>query len=351
MPSGEPVSKAVTDGQSAREWRSPVTFSEQSVRVFGETAVCRPADGFNLVLADRSVDQRFLRVFAKRGSRWQAVSRRRFCRCPVEGVAMRLGSSAHGRAQCRRDGRSEALRLAQLPALVDELQRRWGVTVRKAMPNATEAYVAATVSSQGWLRRAQGPDARRGQSQARTGRAAGGARRARLCEGASARSGQRGHAAGAAGTTAVRTRSPDPRSKIEVICATRSEAWRTPPLGLDLMTGAEKADSPARAAARLVAPRSPTACAARTIDVALRAAEQRRAAFDPSCVRAWPRRRPLLEYAVRSGFTGGFKFVDPVGSSSNALTTSASRCGSGAPTSWLAMRSNAATRAATCWRG
>jgi ketosteroid isomerase-like protein len=48
------------------------TFSEQFVRVFGDTGISRGR--LQLELDDRPVDQRFLRVFAKRVGIWQAVS-------------------------------------------------------------------------------------------------------------------------------------------------------------------------------------------------------------------------------------------------------------------------------------
>ena len=70
-PSGEPVSKASLMVNPPGVATS-VTFSEQSVRVFGETAVTRGR--LQLALADRSLDQCFLRVWARRDDRWQAVS-------------------------------------------------------------------------------------------------------------------------------------------------------------------------------------------------------------------------------------------------------------------------------------
>jgi ketosteroid isomerase-like protein len=48
------------------------SFSEQFVRVFGDTGISRGR--LQLELDDRRVDQRFLRVFAKRDGKWQAVS-------------------------------------------------------------------------------------------------------------------------------------------------------------------------------------------------------------------------------------------------------------------------------------
>ena len=70
-PSGELVSKASLMVNPPGVAIS-VTFSEQSVRLFGDTAVTRGR--LQLALADRSLDQRFLRVWARREGRWQAVS-------------------------------------------------------------------------------------------------------------------------------------------------------------------------------------------------------------------------------------------------------------------------------------
>jgi ketosteroid isomerase-like protein len=69
--SGEPVTKASLMINPPGPARS-VTFSEQSVRVFGDTGISRGR--LQLELDDRRVDQRFLRVFAKRDGIWQAVS-------------------------------------------------------------------------------------------------------------------------------------------------------------------------------------------------------------------------------------------------------------------------------------
>jgi ketosteroid isomerase-like protein len=70
-PSGEPVSKASLMVNPPGVATS-VTFSEQAVQVFGDAAVT--CGRLQLVLADRWLDQRFLRVFARRRGRWQAVS-------------------------------------------------------------------------------------------------------------------------------------------------------------------------------------------------------------------------------------------------------------------------------------
>jgi ketosteroid isomerase-like protein len=51
---------------------SSVLFSDQAVHVFGDTAISRGR--LRLELDDRTLDQRFMRVFAKRGGAWRAVS-------------------------------------------------------------------------------------------------------------------------------------------------------------------------------------------------------------------------------------------------------------------------------------
>jgi len=70
-PSGEVITKAslmVNPSEVARL----VTFSEQAVHVFGQTAVT--CGRLQLDLNDRRVDQRFLRVFTYRNGTWRAVS-------------------------------------------------------------------------------------------------------------------------------------------------------------------------------------------------------------------------------------------------------------------------------------
>ena len=70
-PSGEPFAKAKLMINPPGHAKS-VIFSEQSVRVFGDTGISRGR--LQLELDDRRVDHRFLRVFARRNGSWQAVS-------------------------------------------------------------------------------------------------------------------------------------------------------------------------------------------------------------------------------------------------------------------------------------
>lgn len=69
-PSGEPFTKAMlmVNPPPAKS----AVFSEQTVEVFGDTGVSRGR--LQLDLGDRRIDQRFLRVFAKRDGIWRAVS-------------------------------------------------------------------------------------------------------------------------------------------------------------------------------------------------------------------------------------------------------------------------------------
>ena len=70
-PAGETVTKAGLMVNPPGRARS-VSFSEQSVHVFGAAGLSRGR--LQLELEDRRIDQRFLRVFAKRNGLWRAVS-------------------------------------------------------------------------------------------------------------------------------------------------------------------------------------------------------------------------------------------------------------------------------------
>ena len=206
-------------------------------------------------------------------------------------------------------GEAGAAWLAALPTLVADLERRWDVVVGRTMPNATEAYVAETKSASGIPGVLKVPIP--------------GADKARRELGVLLAADGRGY---------VRVLQHDPVSgamllerlglqlfqlgypievQIETICATLAQAWCQPPADLVLMTGAEKAASLAETV-RSVSPRFEAACSAQTIEVALRFAELRGAAFasatsvlghgDAHC---W---NTLVDPAG-----GGFKFVDPDG--------------------------------------
>lgn len=69
--SDEPISKPMLMVDPPEQAKS-IAFSEQSVRAFGDTAISRGR--LRLELDERRIDQRFLRVFAKRDGAWRAVS-------------------------------------------------------------------------------------------------------------------------------------------------------------------------------------------------------------------------------------------------------------------------------------
>lgn len=72
MPSGEPITKALLmAGDPGTVPVKSVSFSEQEVRVFGDTAISRGR--LKLEVDDHHIDQRFMRVFAKRDGIWRAV--------------------------------------------------------------------------------------------------------------------------------------------------------------------------------------------------------------------------------------------------------------------------------------
>jgi len=70
-PAGQAFGKAALMIDPPGQARS-VTFTEQSVHVFGDTGLSRGR--LQLELEDRRIDQRFVRVFARRDGVWRAVS-------------------------------------------------------------------------------------------------------------------------------------------------------------------------------------------------------------------------------------------------------------------------------------
>lgn len=69
---GEPITKAILLINPSGAAVKSITFSEQYVHVFGDAGISRGR--LQLELKDRRIDQRFLRVFAKRDGIWRAVS-------------------------------------------------------------------------------------------------------------------------------------------------------------------------------------------------------------------------------------------------------------------------------------
>jgi ketosteroid isomerase-like protein len=71
---GEPITKAILMINPPAQGLKSVTFSEQYVHVFGDTGISRGRLQLELEDGRIAVDQRFLRVFAKRDGIWRAVS-------------------------------------------------------------------------------------------------------------------------------------------------------------------------------------------------------------------------------------------------------------------------------------
>jgi streptomycin 6-kinase len=100
--------------------------------------------------------------------------------------------------------------------------------------------------------------------------------------------------------------------QIQIICATLDEAWRTPPEGLSLPTGAEKAVEMSRSIEQhWISLGKP--CPERTIERALSYAERRRRAFDPAQSVLVHGDAHEWNTLMSSGAAKGFKFVDPDG--------------------------------------
>ncbi len=71
----EPITKALLMiNPSGHEVVKSVTFSEQLVRVFGDTGISRGRLRLGLEDGRIVIDQRFLRVWARRDGVWRAVS-------------------------------------------------------------------------------------------------------------------------------------------------------------------------------------------------------------------------------------------------------------------------------------
>ena len=73
VPSGDWITKAqLMGGDAGTTEVKSVSFTEQEVRIFGDTGISRGR--LRLEVENLRIDQRFLRVFAKRDGRWRAVA-------------------------------------------------------------------------------------------------------------------------------------------------------------------------------------------------------------------------------------------------------------------------------------
>src|SRR5476651_794986 len=206
-------------------------------------------------------------------------------------------------------GEPGAAWLFKLHALVEDLARRWDITVGEIFPNATEAYVARAVTREGEpaVLKISIPGAEKADREARMLQAADGNGFVRILR----------HDP-ASGAMLLERLGPQLahaglsiEAQIAVLCTTLRKVWRMPAYRLSLMNGAQKAEKLAIDIKRIVA-NIPDACSAHTASVALGFVRQRQAAFDPETsvighgdAHAWN--------TLRDPGSDEYKFVDPEG--------------------------------------
>ncbi len=206
-------------------------------------------------------------------------------------------------------GEQGAAWLAQLPELLAEFKRDWGIEVGRAFESGTEAFVAEAAMADGTpaVVKIPIPGVEKADREFRVLAAADGRGYARVFRHDPATNAILLERLGA---QLAQSALPI-EQQIEIICATLREAWNTPAAGLQLMTGAEKALSHANTI-RSVKAKFPSVCSGHLADIALRFAQARHDAFDPAAsvvghgdAHAW---NTLLDPK-----TGRYKFVDPDG--------------------------------------
>ncbi|MBL6853876.1 MAG: aminoglycoside phosphotransferase [Alphaproteobacteria bacterium] len=213
------------------------------------------------------------------------------------------------RAQVEHRGAAGSAWLAGLPATIARLETAWDMKVGRGYGSGTEAYTAEAVLADGTEAALKLPIAglEKGAREARMLDAAGGQGYVRLLRWDPEtnamlleRLGVQLHQLGL----------PMER-QIEIICALLRKAWRQPPSGLELLTGAEKAAAMA-AYIETVWNKLGRPCSDRTYDTALRFLSERRDAFDPKTAvmahgdaHAWN--------TLQDPKANGFKLVDPDG--------------------------------------
>ena len=206
-------------------------------------------------------------------------------------------------------GEAGAQWLTALPALVADLERRWNITVGDAFSTATEAYAAPALAAEGdeVVLKISIPGVEKAQREIDVLKSAGGNGFVRLL--------RHDPANGAMLLERLGPQLADAglsiEAQIEILCATLKQAWAMPAHGLNLLTGAQKAQRLAADIKRVVA-KFPAACSAHTAAIGLRFARERQAAFDPKSsvighgdAHVWN--------TLSDPKTGGYKFVDPEG--------------------------------------
>ncbi|MEU6000302.1 aminoglycoside phosphotransferase family protein [Streptomyces sp. NPDC047197] len=200
--------------------------------------------------------------------------------------------------------------LAELPARIGEMERRWSITVGQPLPGGTSSYVARA-------RTRDGRDAVLKLSlpaadfagQVRTLRLARGRGYAQLF---AYDLGRHAMLQEALGPSMERLR-PAPRQQIETLCAMLRRAWSVP-RAVD--PGPEKASVLGETVGRLWESLG-RPCSERVVSLAMVFAGRRAAAFDPDrCVVVHGDPHPgnaLRAPTPREGAEAGFVFVDPDG--------------------------------------
>ena len=204
--------------------------------------------------------------------------------------------------------------LAELPRQIAELERRWAIKVGQPVHRGSEAFVAEARTGDGLdvIVKIVVPGIDPMRQELRIVRAARGRGYARLiC------SDEAGNAMllEKLGPPLHELHLPEDR-QIQIICATLDEAWRTPPEGLSLPTGADKAVEMSRSIEQhWISLGKP--CPDRTIERALSYAERRRRAFDPAQSVLVHGDAHEWNTLKSSSVATGFKFVDPDGAGNN----------------------------------
>nr|UXE44778.1 hypothetical protein Hi04_10k_c377_00007 [uncultured bacterium] len=200
--------------------------------------------------------------------------------------------------------------LADLPQRIAALERRWAITVGQPVPRASEAFVAQARTRDGRdaMLKIVMPGIDPARHELRILQAAAGVGYARLL------------CADAAENAMLLEQLGPPLHQlhlredreIQIIGATLREAWTLPAAGLALPTGADKAVELSHIIeahwASLGRP-----CSERTFARALRYAEKRRRAFDPTLSVLAHGDAHASNTLSAPGTVTGFKFVDPDG--------------------------------------
>jgi streptomycin 6-kinase len=199
--------------------------------------------------------------------------------------------------------------LANLPALVAGLERRWNIAAGAVFPTATEAYAAPAVAADGEpvVLKISIPGVEKAEREIAVLQAAQGNGFVRLLR----------HDP-ESGAVLLERLGPQLAEAdlaiaayLEILCTTLRHAWAMPAQGLKLLTGAQKARKLAADIERVTA-KIPDACSPHTAAIGLRFAHERAAAFDPA-TSVLGHGDAHIWNTLSDPKTGDYKFVDPEG--------------------------------------